>query len=274
MLTTIAWELADGTVAYALEGAIFVTGAAIQWLRDGIGIIDEAPQAGPLAASVPDSGGVYVVPAFTGLGSPWWDPYARGAVLGITRGTTRAHLTRAVIEAMAYQTRDAVNCDGRRERNSDPRPARRRRCVGDGCHAADPGRPARGPGPAPGRPGDHCPRRGVPRRPRRRRLARPRVDRRPMAARRARSRPPTTERPPTLPTRNGSGRSSVHVAGSSKASSPSTRVRRRPAPAGRRASRSRSRTVRSERPAATDTPDRGRCAHTRSLGAPLASRRC
>ena len=108
MLTTIAWELADGTVAYALEGAIFVTGAAIQWLRDGIGIIDEAPQAGPLAASVPDSGGVYVVPAFTGLGSPWWDPYARGAVLGITRGTTRAHLTRAVIEAMAYQTRDVV----------------------------------------------------------------------------------------------------------------------------------------------------------------------
>ncbi len=85
-----------------------MTGAAIQWLRDGIGIIDEAPQAGPLAASVPDSGGVYVVPAFTGLGSPWWDPYARGAVLGITRGTTRAHLTRAVIEAMAYQTRDVV----------------------------------------------------------------------------------------------------------------------------------------------------------------------
>ncbi len=108
MLTTIAWELADGTVAYALEGAIFVTGAAIQWLRDGIGIIDESPQAGPLAATVPDSGGVYVVPAFTGLGSPWWDPYARGAVFGITRGTTRAHVTRAVVEAMAYQTRDVV----------------------------------------------------------------------------------------------------------------------------------------------------------------------
>ena len=109
MLTTIAWELADGTIAYALEGAIFVTGAAIQWLRDGIEIIDEAAQAGPLAASVADSGGVYVVPAFTGLGSPWWDPYARGAVVGITRGTTRAHLTRAVVEAMAYQTRDVVS---------------------------------------------------------------------------------------------------------------------------------------------------------------------
>jgi glycerol kinase len=109
MLTTIAWELADGTVAYALEGAIFVTGAAIQWLRDGLDIIDEAAQAGPLAASVADTGGVYVVPAFTGLGSPWWDPYARGAVVGITRGTTRAHLTRAVVEAMAYQTRDVVS---------------------------------------------------------------------------------------------------------------------------------------------------------------------
>ncbi len=109
MLTTIAWELADGTVAYALEGAIFVTGAAIQWLRDGINIIDDAAQTGPLAQSVQDSGGVYVVPAFTGLGSPWWDPYARGTIVGITRGTTRAHITRAVVEAMAYQTRDVVD---------------------------------------------------------------------------------------------------------------------------------------------------------------------
>jgi glycerol kinase len=109
MLTTIAWELADGTVAYALEGAIFVTGAAIQWLRDGLNIIDEAAQIGPLAASVPDTGGVYVVPAFAGLGSPWWDPYARGAIVGITRGTTRAHLARAVVESIAYQTRDVVD---------------------------------------------------------------------------------------------------------------------------------------------------------------------
>ena len=109
MLTTILWELADGTVAYALEGAIFVTGAAIQWLRDGINIIDDAAETGPLAESVPDSGGVVVVPAFTGLGSPWWDPYARGTIVGITRGTTRAHIVRAVVESMAYQTRDAVD---------------------------------------------------------------------------------------------------------------------------------------------------------------------
>jgi glycerol kinase len=109
MLTTIGWELADGTVAYALEGAIFVTGAAVQWLRDGLGVIEHASDTGPLAASVPDSGGVYVVPAFTGLGSPWWDPYARGTIVGITRGTTRAHLARAVVESMAYQTRDVVD---------------------------------------------------------------------------------------------------------------------------------------------------------------------
>jgi glycerol kinase len=109
MLTTIAWELADGTVAYALEGAIFVTGAAIQWLRDGIKIIDDAAETGPLAESVPDSGGVFVVPAFAGLGSPWWDPYARGTIVGITRGTTRAHITRAAVEAMTYQTRDVVD---------------------------------------------------------------------------------------------------------------------------------------------------------------------
>ena len=109
MLTTVAWQLADGTVAYALEGAIFVTGAAIQWLRDGLGLIESAQEIGPLAASAPDSGGVYVVPAFTGLGSPWWDPYARGTIVGITRGTSKGHLARAVVEAMAYQTRDVVD---------------------------------------------------------------------------------------------------------------------------------------------------------------------
>jgi glycerol kinase len=108
MLTTVAWTLADGTTHYALEGAIFVTGAAIQWLRDGLGIIGSAAEVGPLAESVDDTGGVFVVPAFTGLGSPWWDPYARGTVVGITRGTGRAHLARAVVEAMAFQVRDAV----------------------------------------------------------------------------------------------------------------------------------------------------------------------
>jgi glycerol kinase len=109
MLSTVAWTLSDGTVAYALEGAIFVTGAAVQWLRDGLGVITSATEIGPLAFSVADNGGVFLVPAFTGLGSPWWDPYARGTIVGITRGTSKAHLARAVVEAMAYQTRDAVH---------------------------------------------------------------------------------------------------------------------------------------------------------------------
>jgi glycerol kinase len=110
LLTTVAWRLGeDQPATYAYEGAIFVTGAAIQWLRDGLDIIDDAAEIGPLAASVPDTGDVYVVPAFTGLGSPWWDPYARGAILGLTRGTGRAELARAVVESMAYQTRDVVD---------------------------------------------------------------------------------------------------------------------------------------------------------------------
>jgi glycerol kinase len=108
LLTTVAWTIGDET-SYAMEGAIFVTGAAIQWLRDGLHLIDAADETGPLAESVPDTGGVYVVPAFTGLGSPWWDPYARGTIVGITRGTTRAHLARAVVEAMAFQTCDVVD---------------------------------------------------------------------------------------------------------------------------------------------------------------------
>lgn len=109
MLTTIAWDLGDGIPTYALEGAVFVTGAAIQWLRDGLGIIDEAAQIGPLAQTVEDSGGIIVVPAFTGLGSPWWDPEARGTICGLTRGSTAAHLARATIESMAFQTRDVVD---------------------------------------------------------------------------------------------------------------------------------------------------------------------
>jgi glycerol kinase len=109
MLTTVAWTLADGTTHYALEGAIFVTGAAIQWLRDGLNIIDNAAEAGPLAESVDDTGGVYFVPALTGLGSPWWDPYARGTIVGITRGTNRAHIVRATVESMTFQTRDVVD---------------------------------------------------------------------------------------------------------------------------------------------------------------------
>lgn len=114
LLTTVAWSLPDPSAPgglrtdYAFEGAIFSTGSAIQWLRDGLGIISSASEAGPLAASVPSTDDVYFVPAFTGLGSPWWDPYARGTLVGVTRGTTRAHLTRAVVEAMAFQTRDVV----------------------------------------------------------------------------------------------------------------------------------------------------------------------
>ncbi len=109
MLTTVAWTLADGTTHYALEGSIFVTGAAIQWLRDGLGIIESASETEALAIAVEDTGGVYVVPAFAGLGSPWWDPYARGTIVGITRGTGRSEITRAVVESMAYQTRDVVD---------------------------------------------------------------------------------------------------------------------------------------------------------------------
>jgi glycerol kinase len=108
MLTTVAWQLGDGPLTYALEGAVFVTGATIQWLRDGLGMLSSSAETGPLASSVPDTGDVYLVPAFTGLGSPWWDPYARGTIVGLTRGTTRAHVTRAAVEAMAYQTRDAL----------------------------------------------------------------------------------------------------------------------------------------------------------------------
>ena len=113
LLTTVAWTIPDGAggsrTDYAFEGAIFSTGSAVQWLRDGLGIIGEAAELGPLAASVDDTGDVFLVPAFTGLGSPWWDPYARGTIVGITRGTTRAHLARAVVEAMVHQTRDVVD---------------------------------------------------------------------------------------------------------------------------------------------------------------------
>ncbi|OLC22840.1 MAG: hypothetical protein AUH40_12660 [Chloroflexi bacterium 13_1_40CM_65_17] len=107
MLTTVAWRR-DGRLSYALEGAIFITGAALQWLRDGLGIISDAAEAGPLAASVPDAGGVFMVPAFVGLGAPYWDPFARGTIVGLTRGSGRGQLVRAAVEAMAYQTRDVV----------------------------------------------------------------------------------------------------------------------------------------------------------------------
>jgi len=107
LLTTIAWGLGE-EIDYALEAAVFVTGAAVQWLRDGLGIIESAAETEELAASIPSNDGVYFVPALTGLGSPYWDPYARGTIVGLTRGTGRAHLARAALEAIAYQTVDAV----------------------------------------------------------------------------------------------------------------------------------------------------------------------
>ena len=108
LVTTIAWGL-DGKVNYALEGSVFVCGAAIQWLRDEIDILESSPQSEEMAKAVPDAGGLYVVPAFVGLGAPYWDPYARGAVLGITRGANKYHLVRATLESLAYQTKDLID---------------------------------------------------------------------------------------------------------------------------------------------------------------------
>ena len=108
LLSIIAWGIGD-SVTYGLEGSIFSTGATVQWLRDGLQFIEESPDVEALAASVKDNGGVYLVPAFTGLGAPHWDMYARGAMLGITRGTERGHIARAALESTAYQTRDAMD---------------------------------------------------------------------------------------------------------------------------------------------------------------------
>lgn len=109
LLTTIAWRTNEKT-EYALEGSVFIAGAAIQWLRDGLGIIASAGETEALATSVNDNHGVYFVPAFVGLGAPYWDQNARGAIVGLTRGSSRAHIARAALEAMAYQTRDVVDC--------------------------------------------------------------------------------------------------------------------------------------------------------------------
>ena len=199
LLTTVAWTLADGSTAYALEGAIFVTGAAIQWLRDGLGVIGAAAEIGPLAASVADAGGVMFVPAFTGLGSPWWDPYARGTIVGLTRGSGRAQLARAVVEAMAFQTRDVV--DAMAAASGRPVTALR---VDGGASVMDlllqlvadqtrrAGRPAADAG-------DHRARRRLPGRAGRRRLGVTGRDRRPLGARpvvRPRRRPWTSRRRP------------------------------------------------------------------------------
>lgn len=109
LLSTVAWMSGSGELTYALEGSVFVTGAAVQWLRDGLGLLDNAAQSEALARTVPDSGGVVFVPALTGLGAPDWDPDARGALFGLTRGTTRAHVARATLEAIAFEVRDVVD---------------------------------------------------------------------------------------------------------------------------------------------------------------------
>ncbi|MGC3966464.1 MAG: glycerol kinase [Pirellulales bacterium] len=105
LLTTVGWTI-GGQTTYCLEGSVFIAGAVVQWLRDGLGLVKQSADIEPLCETVPDSGGVYFVPAFTGLGAPYWDPHARGAVYGLTRGTTAGHLARAAVESMAYQTLD------------------------------------------------------------------------------------------------------------------------------------------------------------------------
>ncbi|MGE0041591.1 MAG: glycerol kinase GlpK [Vicinamibacterales bacterium] len=107
LVSTVAWTL-GGRTTYALEGSVFVAGAAVQWLRDGLRIIEQSADVERLMAEVPDAGGVYLVPAFVGLGAPWWDPHARGAIVGLTRASSAAHIARAAVEAMAYQTRDVL----------------------------------------------------------------------------------------------------------------------------------------------------------------------
>ena len=108
LLTTVAWKIGD-KVNYALEGSIFVGGSVVQWLRDGLGVISSSSEVEALAESVPDTGGVYFVPALTGLAAPYWDQYARGSISGISRGTTAAHIARAALEGIAYQTLDIVD---------------------------------------------------------------------------------------------------------------------------------------------------------------------
>jgi len=108
LLTTVAWKIGDAPLQYALEGSVFMGGAAIQWLRDGLGIIRSAPEVNELASRVADSGGVVMVPAFTGLGAPYWDPSARGTLLGMSRGTTAAHIARATLEGIAFEVADLL----------------------------------------------------------------------------------------------------------------------------------------------------------------------
>ena len=108
LLTTVAWRR-DEQLEYAMEGSVFIAGSVVQWLRDGLGVIRSSGEVEELALSVPDNGDIYLVPAFTGLGAPHWDPYARGVIIGITRGTKAGHIARAALESMAYQTADLLS---------------------------------------------------------------------------------------------------------------------------------------------------------------------
>ena len=108
LVTTVAWKIGNAT-EYALEGSVFVGGAVVQWLRDGLGLIRKSEEVEALAKSVPDNGGVYFVPAFVGLGAPHWDSYARGSIFGLTRGTTAGHIARAAVESIAYQVADLLD---------------------------------------------------------------------------------------------------------------------------------------------------------------------
>jgi glycerol kinase len=130
LVTTVAWGI-DGRTDYALEGSVFIAGAVVQWLRDGLGLIRTAGEVNALAATVPDSGGVYLVPAFAGLGAPHWDPYARGTLVGITRGTSAGHLARAALESIAFQSADLLDC----MRSDAGRPVPELRVDGGACRS-------------------------------------------------------------------------------------------------------------------------------------------
>ncbi len=213
LLTTVAWTLADGSCTYALEGAIFVTGAAVQWLRDGLGIISEAAEVAELAATVPDANGCVLVPAFTGLGSPWWDPYARGTITGITRGTNRGAPGpgRAGVDVPA----DARRRRGHERGVGSPCPGAqgRRRSGGQRPPAPAPGRPPAGAGVAAGHPGDDGSGRCLPGRSGRGGLVLARRDHCQLAARRRRSSRSSTPRRPMPSTPPGCGLSIARAAG-------------------------------------------------------------
>ena len=180
LVTTIAISL-DGEVEYALEGSVFVGGAVIQWIRDGMHLIQDSCDSEYYAQKVPDNGGVYIVPAFTGLGAPYWDMYARGAILGITRGTTQNHIIRAAEESIAYQSADLMWA---MEKDTDITISTLKVDGGASRRPLPDAVPVRHPeqgGAAPGHPGDYRPWRGVSGRPCHRRVEGPGRDPQPVA---------------------------------------------------------------------------------------------